>query len=60
VSDLRGASASLEAVAAVAGKGTLSDADRARLAEVQNGVTDSFAKYKQAEQKFLDIIVKQP
>ncbi|MFT3686747.1 MAG: hypothetical protein QM783_17805 [Phycisphaerales bacterium] len=60
VSDLRGASASLESVAAAMNKSSMSDADKARLTEVQNGVTDSFAKYKLAEQKFLDIIVKQP
>lgn len=60
VSDLRGASASLEAVTAAANKAALSDAEKARLAEVQKGVLDSFAKYKTAEQKFLDIIVKEP
>jgi len=60
VSDLRGASASLESLTAAMNSRALSDADRARLAEVQQGVMESFTRYKQAEQKFLDIIVKQP
>lgn len=63
VSDLRGASASLESLAGGMdgpSHGPLSDADKARLAEVQKGVLESFAKYKQAENKFLDIIVKEP
>ncbi|HYD01507.1 MAG TPA: hypothetical protein VEB22_09800 [Phycisphaerales bacterium] len=62
VSDLRGVTASLEALTASMNRqgSPLSDADKARLAEVQQGVLDSFNKYKQAEQKFLDIIVKEP
>ena len=63
VSDLRGASTSLESLTTGMngpGKGPLSDADKTRLAEVQKGVLDSFAKYKTAEAKFLDIIVKEP
>ncbi|MDP1661328.1 MAG: MlaD family protein [Phycisphaerales bacterium] len=63
VSDLRGVSASLESLAAAMSgpnSTTLSDADRAKLAEVQSGLLDSFARYKTAEQKFLDMIVKEP
>lgn len=61
VSDLRGVSASLESLtASMQASGPLTEADKARLAEVQKGVLDSFAKYKQAETKFLDIIVKEP
>ena len=63
VSDLRGVSASLESLTAAMsnpGASAMSEADKARLAEVQKGVLDSFARYKQAEAKFLDIIVKEP
>lgn len=61
VSDLRGASASLESLnGALSGKSALTDADKTRLAEINKGVLDSFAKYKQAEEKFLQIIIKEP
>ena len=52
ISDLRGASASLEAVAAAG-------CSPERMAEIQKAMQESFAKYKEAEGKFLDMVVRE-
>jgi ABC-type transporter Mla subunit MlaD len=58
VSDLHAASASLESVSAAAGAtGGQIPADR--LAEIQKAMQESFARYKEAEGKFLDLVVKE-
>lgn len=59
VSELRGASASLESITAAAEReGGGSGITREHLAEIQKTMQDSFAKYKQAEDKFLQMVLK--